>query len=312
MTEQPKDFITKAFEGKDITQSSLNLYRKNLIRLNDNQPPKSIKFLLDPQEILNKISKYKPNTQRSFIISISSLLSSLNKTKPTKQIKQLYQQYDQILTNLNQQLKDQTTKTTKEETNWMTQQEVKDILNQKKQILENLPKKLNETQYSKLLDLVILSLYTLQPPRRNLDYQDCFITRHHTNQPTNTNYLCLKDSKFYFNNYKTKGTYQTQEEPVSVALQEILTVYFKHHPLKKQLTKSNPIPLLVNYEGNPFKQNNDITRKLYKIFNKKVGVGMLRKIYLTDKFGPTLEELEEATKAMGTSVETAKNNYIKK
>jgi len=29
---------------------------------------------------------------------------------------------------------------------------------------------ITEPQYNKLLDLVILSLYTLQPPRRNIDY----------------------------------------------------------------------------------------------------------------------------------------------
>lgn len=306
------NIIDKIFEGKNITPSSLKLYKSNLMKLNDGNIPKTLNFLFDIDKIKEKISKYKENTQRSFIISISSILSTQLKKKPTKQLKTIYDKYDKLLTELNQKLKDQTNKTEKEQLNWMTQDEIKNIFNQKKEILKSLPRKIDENIYNKLLDLVILSLYTLQPPRRNLDYQDCYITKHHLNLPTNTNYLCLKDNKFYFNNYKTKGTYKTQEEDINSDLKQIINTYMKYHPLKKQLTKTHPIPLLVDFKGETFKQNNDITRKLYKIFDKKIGVGMLRKIYLTDKFGPALEQLEEATKSMGTSIETAKNNYIKK
>ena len=38
---------------------------------------------------------------------------------------------------------------------------------------------------------------------------------------------------------------------------------------------------------------------------------MLRKIYLTHKYGDTLEELQEDVEAMGTSTGTATNHYIK-
>lgn len=38
---------------------------------------------------------------------------------------------------------------------------------------------------------------------------------------------------------------------------------------------------------------------------------MLRKLYLSDKYSKVMEDLKADTSAMGTSVDVAKNNYIK-
>jgi hypothetical protein len=65
--------------------------------------------------------------------------------------------------------------------------------------------------------------------------------------------------------------------------------------------------------------NNSLTRRLYKIFGRKIGSSMLRKLYLTDKYGDKmkqveeiLEEMKEDASAMGNSVATIQTNYIKK
>jgi len=39
---------------------------------------------------------------------------------------------------------------------------------------------------------------------------------------------------------------------------------------------------------------------------------MLRNIFLSSKYGNLVNELKEDTKQMGTSIDTALNNYIKK
>ena len=39
---------------------------------------------------------------------------------------------------------------------------------------------------------------------------------------------------------------------------------------------------------------------------------MLRNLYLTNKYGDMVEELKNDVKDMGTSVDVALNNYIKK
>ena len=92
----------------------------------------------------------------------------------------------------------------------------------------------------------------------------------------------------------------------------VITSYLKFHPLRNEFkTKSSVIPLLVDHEGAPFTSNNAITRILNKVFGKKIGVSMLRNIYLTDKYGDKIGELEQDAKEMGTSASTIQNQYVK-
>ena len=60
----------------------------------------------------------------------------------------------------------------------------------------------------------------------------------------------------------------------------------------------------------PLRDVNSITRILNNIFNKKIGVSMLRKIYLTDKYKEQKDEMINDSKMMGTSINTINNNYI--
>jgi hypothetical protein len=76
--------------------------------------------------------------------------------------------------------------------------------------------------------------------------------------------------------------------------------------------KKMAAPFIVNSQGQPYTNNNDFTRILYKIFDgQKVGVSMLRKIFLTDKYKDTLSQLKEDATAMGTSSGTIEDHYIK-
>ena len=54
-----------------------------------------------------------------------------------------------------------------------------------------------------------------------------------------------------------------------------------------------------------------MTRTLNKIFGKKIGSSLLRNIFLTDKYNDNAKEMADDVKAMGTSSNTATNNYIK-
>ena len=51
---------------------------------------------------------------------------------------------------------------------------------------------------------------------------------------------------------------------------------------------------------------------LNRIFGGKVGASMLRRSFLSNKYGTTQSDLQSDVKAMGTSMDTASNNYIKK
>jgi len=303
--------LNELFTAKNITESSKKLYLANLTRLNGG-PIKNLKFLNDVEAIQEKLKKYKPNTQRSYIISIVSLMKSLKEKQ--KKYAKLYDSYYSILDTMNKSLKDNTEKTEKEEKEWIGQDAVKEKFETNMKVMEELKekKKLTSEEYEKLLHLVVLSLFVLQKPRRNKDHQDAYIVKKYKPEMgTEKNYLDLFKNEFHFNNYKTQGTYKTQTCEANPLLRDILDFYLKFHPLKAKL-REGPIPLLVDEKGEPFTQNNSLTRMLYKIFGSKIGSSMLRKLYLTDKYADVMKEMKADTQAMGTSTGTAQTNYIKK
>jgi len=293
-------------KNKQISESSLNLYLKNIIRLNDGEEIKNFNFLKNTTTILDKIKDYKPNTRRTYLISIVSLL------KQEPKFASLYDKYYKVLMEYNKDLKTNNDKSEKQTENWITQEEV---LNKQKELMGVIPeikKKITMHQYYKLLNLVVLSLYTLQAPRRNLDYlKMCVINKYSPELSTENNYLDLSSSTFIFRNFKTKKTYLDQVIPVSPELMAILKIYLKNHPLKKDMKSKFCVPLLVDLEGNSFNNSNEITRILNKIFGKKIGSSMLRNIYLTSKYSNNLKNLQEDADNMGTSTSTAQNQYIK-
>lgn len=280
------------FGDKNISDSSKKLYTHNLVRLNGNVI-KNLNFLLKTDDILKKIEEFKPNTRRTYLIAISSVL----KDKP--KYKKAYDIYYPYLLDINKQLKDNTNKSEKATANWISQDEVKAKQKELEAILPLKKKTITKEQYDRLLDLVVLSLYTLNTPRRNKDYIDMVYGK---SDDKKLNYL--DGDKFIFNNYKTAKTYKEQIETINPELLDILNVYKKYRP--KETTN-----FLVMYDGTPLKTSTQMTRMLNKIFGKKIGCSMLRAIYLTGKYGDVVKDLKEDTESMGTSSNTAMTNYIK-
>ena len=302
--------LDEVFKDKKITESSKKLYCSNLKRLNGGLEIKDFKFLSNIEKIGEIIKDSKPNTQRNYYIVICSVLAELK--KDNKKYQKLYDIYYKILTQLNVTLKDQTTKTDVENENWISQEAIQDKLTSKMEILKEINKKrkINKEQFERLADLIILGLYTLQAPRRNIDYLNMFILTNAYNAETHgteKNFLDLANKNFIFNNYKTAGTYKTQIVTINEELFNIIKLYIKFRN-----TKSSNIPFLVDYEENPIMESNALTKKLNAIFDgKKIGSSMLRKLYLTNKYSDVMNEMKEDAKDMGTSSSVMQTNYIK-
>jgi hypothetical protein len=288
---------------KNINESTLKLYLKNLSVLNNKKPIINLKFLNNIDEINNKLEKYKPNTKRSFIISIVSLLKCVNGTTNNKQYQKLYDEYFKILTKMNIDLKDQTNKTPNEKENWITEEELDNKFNLLYEIINEIgkKKKIDEDEYNKLLDLVVFSLYYLNEPRRNTDYQ---LMKTKISDDNNYNYIDMKNKKFIFNNYKTAGTYNKQIVDINSKLFDIIKFYLKFN-------KNEDNYLLSYYNNNNLVNINSITRILNKIFDKKIGASFLRKLYLTNKYSNINNELKNDAAKMGTSVNVIQSTYIK-
>jgi len=305
------NIIDKALESRQLSQNSINLYRRNLLILNDNKPIKSFNFLKNKEEILNKIKELKPTTQRSYIISICSVLRDIPKYK------KMYEEYFELLKDFNNDLKVNTDKSEKQEKNWISQEEVLSVHKKLKEDVMNLlqkKRKIDKAVFNKLLNYMILSLYTLINPRRNKDYSLMKIASN--TDDDNYNYLMIDKKntmKFLLNKYKTDKKYHSVEIEVPDDLKEVIQLYLKYHPLKAELKKKDyDIPFLVDEQGKGLKNSTEITKILNKIFGKKISSSMLRNIFLTDKYGDVMEELKSDVKHMGTSVDVAMNTYIKK
>ena len=301
--------IDEALSNRQLSENSKNLYKRNLLKLNDNKEIKNFNFLKNKDEVLTKIKDLKPTTQRSYIISICSILRDNTKMKKT------YDEYFELLKSYNDTLRVNNEKSTTQEKNWITQEEVLKVHRTLKEDIENSlskKRKIDKQLFKKLLNYMILSLYTLIQPRRNKDYSLMRISSNMDD--TNFNYLVIdkkNNMKFILNNYKTEKKYHSVEIDIPDELKQVILLYLKYHPLKLELkNKEFNIPFLVE-DGKELKTSTEITKILNKIFDKKISSSMLRSIFLTSKYGDLVNELKEDTKIMGTSSNVALNNYIK-
>jgi len=285
------------WKQKGLTDSSVNLYIRNLEKLNDNKPLKNLNFLKKVDNVLEKIKDYAESTKRSFIISICSVLQ-LDLT--TKAKKKLYDTYFEIMLKKNKEINaeyEKKEKTEKEEKNWVSWEDVE-------KRWQELGKESSKS-YDLLLQFVCLSCYVLIPPRRN-DYGNMYIS---TPLNENDNYLDVNKWEFVFQNFKTYKKEGKVVIPVPDALREILEVYLKNHPLYKG--KKSSVPFLVDSDGKPINKVNGITRLLHKALKADIGSSLLRHIFLTDKLGDSSREAVKIAGQMSHSVATQQNVYIK-
>lgn len=310
--------LIKYFDEKNLSQSTIKNYIRNLQLLNDNKEIQNLNFLKNKEDINKKLESKKPNTKRSYLISIVSALKSEDNSK-------LYDYYYNLMMDMNKTLKEEEAKnikTDKQLDNWIEYDEIKTILDELTKTVEGYPKRINKKQYDEVLKMIVLSLYYDQPPRRNADYQYMVVVASEKYiKDEEINYLVLEPLSFWFRKYKTSKTELKDKTELKVdisdKLKEHIDLYFKFHPLLKNkksfktVGKSEEIPFLVDYDGEPLLSVNAITLILRKIFNKNIGSSMMRHFYTSHKYADVLEEMKTDSRAMSHSLEQQKD-YIKK
>ena len=84
-----KEDLIQKLNDKNLSEGSIKLYLRNLEKLNDGNL-QSFKFLNNVEKIVEKITKYKPNTQRGILISIVSVLGCCPEDKKLMKIRNKY------------------------------------------------------------------------------------------------------------------------------------------------------------------------------------------------------------------------------
>jgi hypothetical protein len=310
--------ISELKEKKKLSDSSIKTYLRNLTKLNKDEMFKNFNFLKDVDVILRRLSVYKENTKRNYLISIVSVLSLSEKPA----VKKLYNSYYDLMMKKNEQINKDVNPnelTDTQEKNWISWDKVKEryslLEKEVDEFIKN--KQVSEAQYNTLLGYTILSLYIHQAPRRNKDYQIMLLKNVCSADDSKLyNYLDISKKQFVFNSYKTSSKYGSQIVDISPELWTSLLKYFSHHP-NITITKKHGIVVngdsyfLINHNKQPLDKVNSITRILNKIFDKAIGSSMLRHIFLTDKYGKTLDEQQKDAKDMAHS-HSMQKDYIKK
>ena len=307
--------IKDELENKNLSESTIKVYMRNMRILNGNKELKTLSFLTRKDEIMNKLNLKNENTKRNYLITICSILNSMSSN--TK----LYKYYYDELISLNRKLKEhegKNIKSEKQDENWIEQDEVNKILSQRMDEANEIYEKYNEYDilpnkklYNKFLETLVLALYTLQPPRRNKDYILMKIIKGEPKEDADKdiNYIDMKNGYFYFNNYKTSKTELKDGDSLKIKIND------KLFDLIRKFNKFNDNNyLLSNYDGNNYTESNFITKILNNIFkdeNKKISSTMLRHIFLSNKFSDVTDEQRDIAKKMSHSVDMQKQ-YIKK
>lgn len=299
-------------ETRIIKASTKAGYEQRLKKLNDGKDVENYAFLYNIEIVMDKIKDLTLGTQRNYIISIVQAL------RDVPVMSSVLEKYTTIMNDMNTALKKNNTKSVVQKENWCTQEQIegvyKTLLDSNIDLFVSKKKIGSEIEWDKVLEVVILALYVLQAPRRILDYTAMYIVKKMPKEiDQSINYYDLSSDTFYFNNYKTAGTYKTQSFKAPSKLATLLESYVKIHPVK--LTATGKIPMLCKFNGSLFEKTYAITKILNRVFKrdlgKRVSVNLLRNIYLTTKFGPKVAELSDTASKMGTSSNTIENQYIK-
>lgn len=289
MTEQLKEFIKekrpKLSDGSVKTYVSMltNLYKQ--INKDDKFDYKY--FINNPNEVINHLKNKEPKNRKTILSSLVVLCDG--STSCDKYRKLMLSDAEKTDAENQKQMK-----TDKQNDNWISFDEVKIIHNNLKKETSPLwsKEKLSTDELQRLQNYIILSLYTMIPPRRLLDYTEMKIKNI---DKENDNFM--EKNKLVFNKYKTAKFYGKQEVEIPLKLKLLLNKWIKLNPTEYLLFD------VKNDKLTPSKLN----QRLNKIFNKNISASMLRHIYISDEVlaeMPALEKLKKVANDMAHDIGT--------
>lgn len=276
----------------NLNPSSLKTYVSILFNLNKKLNPdnEALEWFNDDVKILEFLNEKPPQTRKTILSALFVLTGNEN--------------YQKIMIedckHTNEMYKSQK-KSQKEEENWMSSTEIKEIYDDLYQRVSLMFSQKLIADYSTINNFILLGCLggiSGIAPRRSKDYTEMKI-KNYTNQDN-----FYKAGKFYFNVYKTAKDYGEQVIDVKQKAPE----FFK---ILNKWVKINPTEYLLFSSNQQKLTSPQITRMLNKLLGKNVSSSMLRHIYLTEKYGGIQDEMEMDAIDMGHSKST-QAEYIKK
>ncbi len=294
--------MEEKLKTEGLTETTATSYVKRLKNLNGGKFT-NIKFLRDVESIMDKLKDYAPSSQESYV---GMIISVMNKYQ-TKTNDKARLQYVSILKEPSKYFtkRERNVMTPSQKANWLEKDDMMKLIEgvEEKGIKASRKRKnITTKDYDDIVNYFIVSLYTKLPPRRNKDYSIMKINSDEGNTyMTDTN-------EFIFRDYKTSNTYGEQKISLNnyPEMNKVMKVY-----MNKRVENDDGF-LITRHNGSNFRQINDMTRRLNKIFGgKKISSTALRNMYVKDKYKDVNKQMKEDAEIMGHSIGQQQTSYMK-
>ena len=303
----------------NLKDSSINIYVRNLNKLKKIFNENDYKFLENYEDVEKILENLSYLTVRNYYNAIIVLITALNGFDD-----ELVDQYTVMRDELNEKYNKQNTETnkisSKQEQNFITYNEVVDMLNKMAddlRILKIKQKKDIGVKERTLLQIFVIFNIYLHIPLRN-DVVDLIkIQKREFNKKTDddkkeNNYIVFENNNMFFSigKYKTDKTYSTKIIEIPKELQKIIrfwkrisiyndSEYLFLSATGKKLTRNELSQLMIRFS------------KLYLNDKAQLSTTMMAKITTSHHLGELKKKQEEMSKQRGTSINTINNIYIK-
>ena len=306
-----------------LKANTVKQYERQLMKLQKDFKSNNFDFLNDVEKVQDHLKTNHYTTQRNVYNSVIMLLLALN---ANNEYDDLIKKYQEIRDKLNEKyVEDQQSNkiSEKQKNNFVSLDELKEMLKTMEKVIKSdgiTKKNQISVQDKELLMVNLIYNMLIEVPTRN-DMADMkLITNTMFNKidKDKGNYIVKGKNMMtmVLNDYKTNGKYGEKKIELSKDLQKKINRYVKLIKVK------NGEALFTSSTGRPYTRN-EISQILLKnskkyLDGKSIGSTMVRKIVVSDKFGPDSElsklksEQAELADKMGHSVSTQEMVYSKK
>lgn len=293
---------------KDV---SIQRYASNLSKLcKDLNSNDNITLLINVDKIMSYLDTKTPSTKKAYLNAIIVVLKA---KLPKEEVIKIYQKKRDSLNKDYFNEKSTNLKNDKEDNNMITFKEWDNLIRELdiKISAQGLRKKtvLNKNEFTLMLQYLLVSLYRNYPLRNDFAIMKIYTqSEYNKDNDKQYNYFINKNKgcQFILNNYKTNKTYGTIIMNVDKDTCKIIRQFLKISPNKKML--------IVDHAGNPLSRNR-LSKFLITTFQnylkKPIGSQMLRKSYVSSKYGDVLDDMKDDANVMGHSIGTQQKVYIK-
>ena len=311
------DKIKKNFYNTfpQLSESSRKIVIRNLLllykKINGDENIKSLNFIYNKNKVIDSIKDLNYLTQRNYYHMLNYIIKSNLKSEKSKKILEFYLSKREALNNQYNTVVANNEMSEKTQKNWITMEEYDKMLSRIKLIIDSFDfDKIGKRETTLFQKYLILNIYKYHPMR--LDLHDMKIIDEQEDNKDLSNdfnyFIKLDNGNFRFKilNFKTKKTHKEIVININPKLNDIINKYLKINKSEYFITQERNQMLPIKKQA----LANYIARIFKKYTGKDIGVNMIRKLVVSDRFAEIDKQQKKLAKEMGHQIGT-QQNYLK-